>query len=117
MKNTMTYKRYDGTVELNEKEGIFFGRVLGIQDKIAYEAYDAKTLVENFHGAVDEYLQRCEEEQRPPEPAFRGSFNIRISSKLHRALAIHAIKNGMNLNQLVNYILEEYMSTHDQECE
>ena len=60
MKNTMEYKGYVGSVEFSEEDGIFFGKVMGIRSLISYEGTDARSLVEDFHGAVDDYLQLCE---------------------------------------------------------
>lgn len=57
MKNVIEYKGYIGSVEFSEEDGIFFGKVMGIRSLISYEGTDAKSLVEDFHGAVDDYLQ------------------------------------------------------------
>lgn len=61
MNNTMEYKGYIGSVEFSEADGIFFGRVLGIPNLISYEGATEKELVDDFHGAVDDYLTFCEE--------------------------------------------------------
>lgn len=57
MESAMEYKGYIGSVEFSEGDGIFFGKVMGIQSLISYEGTDAKSLEEDFHGAVDDYLQ------------------------------------------------------------
>lgn len=59
MSNTMEYKGYLGSVEFSEADGVFFGKVLGIRALISYEDTTAKELVEDFHGAVDDYLALC----------------------------------------------------------
>ena len=61
MKNTMEYKGYIGSVEFSEEDGIFFGKVLGIRSLLSYEGENAKDLVNDFHGVIDEYLTMCEE--------------------------------------------------------
>lgn len=58
MKNTMEYKGYVGSVEFSEEDGIFFGKVMGIRSLISYEGTDARSLVEDFHGAVDDELNQ-----------------------------------------------------------
>ena len=70
MKNTMEYKGYVGSVEFSEEDGIFFGKVMGIRSLISYEGTDARSLVEDFHGAVDDYLQLCEGQGKAPEKAY-----------------------------------------------
>lgn len=88
MKNIMEYKGYLGSVEFSEEDEMFFGRVLGIHSLISYEGDNAKDLIADFHNSVDEYLKWCEDEGRKPEKAYKGSFNIRISPKLHRNIHI-----------------------------
>ena len=90
MKNTMEYKGYVGSVEFSEEDGIFFGKVMGIRSLISYEGTDARSLVEDFHGAVDDYLQLCEGQGKAPEKAYKGSFNIRIAPETHKQLVIQS---------------------------
>ena len=56
MKNTMEYKGYVGSVEFSERDGILYGKVLGIRSLISYEGTSVLELVEDFHGSVDYYL-------------------------------------------------------------
>ncbi|MCD8009985.1 MAG: type II toxin-antitoxin system HicB family antitoxin [Lachnospiraceae bacterium] len=101
MNNTMNYKGYVGSVEFSEEDGVFYGKVMGIRALISYEGQTAKDLVEDFHGAVDDYLVLCEEEGKEPEKAYKGSFNVRISPELHREAAIFAAAHQMSLNRFV----------------
>lgn len=54
---TKTYKY----IERKEKEEdqIFYGKVLGIHSLISYEGESAKELIQDFHEAVDDYLELC----------------------------------------------------------
>ena len=83
----MEYKGYIGSVEFSETDEVFFGKVLGIRALISYEGTSAKELIEDFHGAVDAYLEMCSETGEEPEKAYKGSFNIRISPELHKQIA------------------------------
>ena len=58
MNNTMEYKGYVGSVEFSEEDALFFGKVLGVRALISYEGENARDLVEDFHRAVDDYLER-----------------------------------------------------------
>ena len=60
MKNTMEYKGYVGSVDFSEEDSLFYGKVLGIRALVSYEGENAHDLLENFHGAVDDYLALCE---------------------------------------------------------
>ncbi|MCD8019031.1 MAG: type II toxin-antitoxin system HicB family antitoxin [Clostridiales bacterium] len=101
MNNTMSYKGYVGSVEFSEEDGVFYGKVMGIRALISYEGETAKELVDDFHGAVDDYLELCKEEGKEPEKAYKGSFNVRISPELHRDAAIFAAAHQMSLNSFV----------------
>ena len=62
MKNTIEYKGYIGSVEFSETDKVFFGKVMGIRTLISYEGTTAQELIEDFHGAVDDYLELCQAE-------------------------------------------------------
>ena len=101
MSNTMEYKGYLGSVEFSETDGVFFGKVLGIRSLLSYEGTTAKELVEDFHGAVDDYLELCAAQGIQPEKAYKGSFNVRVSPELHRQAAIYAQTHHLTLNGVV----------------
>ena len=111
MSNTMEYKNYVGSVEFSESDGVFFGKVMGIRAMISYEGTTAKELVEDFHGAVDDYLELCEEEGKEPERAYKGSFNVRISPELHKQAVIYASSRQMSLNSLVESALRNSLAS------
>ena len=101
MKNTLSYKGYIGSIEFSEEDALFFGKVLGIRSLISYEGESAKELLEDFHGAIDEYLASCAAEGKEAEKSFKGSFNIRISPELHKRLFVEAVSRNMSLNSLI----------------
>ena len=106
MNNTIEYKGYVGSVEFSEEDGLFFGKVMGIRAMISYEGRDAKELISDFHGAVDDYLVMCSSEGIEPEKAYKGSFNIRITPELHRKAVIAAAARQMSLNSFVESSIE-----------
>lgn len=57
MNHTIQYKGYVGSVEFSEEDGIFYGKVLGVQSLISYEGESTKELLDDFHDAVDDYLE------------------------------------------------------------
>ena len=63
MNNTIMYRGYIGSVEFSEEDCIFFGKVLGIRSLISYEGENTKELLDDFHGAVDDYLYVCKSEE------------------------------------------------------
>lgn len=111
MNNTIEYKGYVGSVEFSETDNLFFGKVQGIRALLSYEGNDAATLISDFHGVVDNYLELCAAEGKEPERAYKGSFNIRISPELHRQAAIYAATHNISLNSLVAEALKRTLST------
>ncbi len=110
MNNTMEYKGYLGSVEFSEADALFYGKVLGIRALISYEGQTARELLEDFHGAVDDYLALCEAEGTKPERAYKGSFNVRVSPELHRKAALYAAAHQMSLNSFVESALRQSLS-------
>ena len=109
MKNLMKYKEYFGSVNYNDSDEIFYGKVEYIRSLISYEGHDVESLRASFHSAVDDYLELCQHQGIEPDLPFKGSFNIRPGTDLHRRAAIAAQERGINLNQLVSEALEQYL--------
>ena len=105
MKNMIEYRGYTGSVEFTEEDGVFFGKVQGIRSVISYEGETAQELLNDFHGAVDDYLSFCAAEGKEPEKPYKGSFNIRISPELHRQLAMNAAEQQISLNSYIEKAL------------
>ena len=111
MSNTMEYKNYIGSVEFSECDGVFFGKVMGVRAMISYEGTTAKELVDDFHGAVDDYLALCKAEGTEPERAYKGSFNVRVPPELHKQAVIYASAHRMSLNSLVESALRNSLAS------
>lgn len=63
----MTYKGYSARPEYSAEDGVFFGRLLGINDLVNFESANAEGLEEEFHKAVDDYLAFCSEIGKQPQ--------------------------------------------------
>lgn len=102
MADNLEHKGYYGSVEYSSRDGLLHGKVIGINDLVAYEGASVKELKEAFEGSVDDYLETCKEHGKEPNRFYRGVFNIRTSSEIHRELSIMADRKKMKLNELVN---------------
>ena len=109
MKNILSYKDYIGTVNFSEEDGVFFGKVIGITDSISFEGDSVESLTEDFHNAVDEYLEFCTETGKEPQKQYKGSFNVRISPELHRQASLRAQANNMSLNSFIEQSVREQL--------
>jgi predicted HicB family RNase H-like nuclease len=114
MKDMMAYKGYHGSAHYNDEDQVFHGKIEFIRSLVSYEGTDVRSLRTAFEEAVDDYLRLCEEEKREPEASFKGSFNIRTRTDLHRRAAMVAKARGTNLNTIVTDALERYLSGIEQ---
>jgi predicted HicB family RNase H-like nuclease len=101
MKNMMKYKDYYGSVNFNDDDDVFYGRIEFIKALISYEGTDVTSLRKAFQEAVDDYLLLCEDSGVKPEKSFNEVFNVRIDQQLHRKLEIEAEHAGLSLNSLI----------------
>lgn len=102
---------------MSEEDGIFCGTINGINDLVTFEADNFKDLKAAFEEAVDDYLVFCEECGKVPEKTYRGQFNVRISPKLHRDLAIESFKQNISLNQIVEQACNDYVKHLKCNCD
>lgn len=66
MKNIMSYRGYNGKVEFDPEDNIFFGHVLGVPESITFHGETVTQLIEDFHAAIDHYISDCETTGRTP---------------------------------------------------
>jgi len=101
MKN-LEYKGYSGSIEYSKEDGLFYGKVLGIRSLISYEGMTGPEIEKDFKIAVEDYLSECKELGIEIEKPFKGSFNVRIPSELHREAALKAMEQNISLNSFVS---------------
>lgn len=106
MNDILEYKNYFATVHFNADDEVFHGKIIGINDVVSFEGTTVKQLKAAFQEAVEDYLETCAELGKEPEKTYKGSFNIRIPSELHREAARHAALKNMSLNDFVRYAID-----------
>ena len=98
----LKYKGYTGSVEYSEEDNCLFGKVQGMtKDSITYEGATVDELTEDFHGAVDDYLQLCEEKGIAPRKPYTGVLNVRLTPEIHCGAAMAASKEGITINAFI----------------
>jgi len=103
----MKYKGYESVIKFDAEDRLFFGRVLGTRDVIAFDGQTVDELEQSFHAAIDDYLADCEKVGKDPDKPCSGQFNLRISPELHRKAIIQAEVEGISLNSLVEQVLTQ----------
>lgn len=108
--DTLEYKGFHGTAELDMSRGLCRGKILFISDLVTYEASTPAELRAEFQAAIDDYLETCAELGREPNKPASGTFNVRVSPELHRMAQIRAHVDGTSLNDVVSRALLHYVS-------
>ena len=114
MTNLMEYRGYYGSVNFDESDEVFYGKLEFIRDLVTYEATDAKNLIKSFHEAVDDYLSDCASLDRTPNTPFKGTFNVRVTPELHKEASLYAAVSGESLNNVVKRALRQFIATPSQ---
>ena len=97
----LEYKGYTGTIEYSQEDEILYGKVIGIKGLISYEGNSGKDLENDFRVSIDEYIALCASQGITPEKSFKGSFNVRIPTDLHKKAALLALEEQVSLNSFV----------------
>lgn len=99
--NTLSYKGFEGSAEIDTELDVCRGKLLFIPDLVTYEAPSAAALKTEFEAAVDDYLDTCRELGREPHRPYKGSFNVRVEPEMHRDAVLYAARMGLKLNEVV----------------
>lgn len=97
----MRYKGYVGMTEVDPDADLIHGRVIGLRDVITFQGVTAAEARQAFQDSVDDYLEWCASEERPPEKPFSGRLLVRIAPAIHRNLAQLAQARATSVNHLV----------------
>lgn len=108
-KSILEYKGYHTIIEFDTEAFVLRGKIEGINDFIDFESDSPKMIEQEFHAAVDDYLEFCQEVGKEPDKEYKGTFNIRIHPDLHKKVALFALKNGESLNNTVEKAIQAYV--------
>ena len=95
MKKLLEYKGYHSKIEFDHDNYVLYGKIEGIDDLIIFESSDVSKIEEEFHLAVDDYLEFCEEVGKEPEKEYKA-----ISEYISKST--HDVKDDIKV--IVDYI-------------
>lgn len=95
------YKGYVAEVEYDDSVGVLHGRIGNVRDVISFEAESAKDVRSRFEEAVNDYLAFCAERGEEPDRPFSGTFLVRATPEIHRAVTMAASREGVSVNAWV----------------
>lgn len=110
------YRDQIGSIEFDTDDDCLHGKLLHINDLVTYEADSMPELRKEFHAAVDDYLETCEELGQEPNKPFKGVFNVRVGEDLHRRAVLKATASGMALNELVTQAVKTFLDGADEKA-
>lgn len=89
------YKGYTVTVEFDAEDRLFFGRLSGISDMVAFHGESVAELVQAFEQAVDGYLAMSEQLGRAPQSPHVRRIVVRVPPDVHaRAAALAQVEGS-----------------------
>lgn len=95
----ITYRGYRAIVEFEPEDGVFAGRLLGVNDVIGFHAESVAGIRVAFHEAVEDYIETCARIGKAPERPYSGKVMFRVDPRVHANAALAAQLSGMSLNQ------------------
>lgn len=106
MNSLMEYKGYHAAIEYSAEDHAMIGQIIGINDVLAFDAENVDELEAMFHETIDDYLEMCARTGKDPDKEYKGSFNIRIGSELHKKADFQAKAQHMSLNDYVKRAIQ-----------
>lgn len=110
MNDILQYKGYYADVQFSADDEVFHGKLIGINDLVSFEGNSVEELKNAFHEAVEDYIETCQEVGKEPDKTYKGSFNVRIPSELHRKAALMAAIKKVTLNEFVKYAIDSMIT-------
>ena len=99
MTNTMTYKGYTASMIFDAEDKLIVGRVLDIDDIIAFHGESVAEFEASFRAVVDDYIAASETLGSQPEKPASGKLMLRIAPTVHAAALKAAAQSGTSLNK------------------
>ena len=114
MNDILEYKGYYASLHFSSEDEVFYGKLLGIDDLVNFEGASVKELKKAFHESVDDYVETCRELGKEPNKTYKGTFNVRLTTDLHKQAAVYAAIHNISLNDFVRTAID-YALLHKDE--
>ncbi len=101
--DTLKYKGFIGSIEVNLEDDTLYGKILGLDKKtlITYEDATVSELKADFKESVNDYIAHL-----PLHKPYSGTFNVRLSPLLHSKIAERSMEMGVSLNAFIKTTLQ-----------
>lgn len=105
--NVLSYRGHVARIDFDPKDGLFIGRLAGINDVVGFHADTVESLKSAFQEAVDDYIAACAKSGKAAEKPFSGKVMFRVPPEVHAQAALAAQLSGKSLNQWAEEALGE----------
>lgn len=105
MINTMSYRGYTASMIFDADDKIIVGRVLAVDDIIAFHGESIIEFEATFHRVIDDYVAACESLGGAPEKPASGKLMLRVAPTVHAAALKAAARSGVSLNKWAEQVL------------
>lgn len=68
--NILEYKGYKAEIHYDAYDHVIYGIVVGIRDSVSFHSESAIDIVEEFHSAIDDYIEMCRANSVEPDRSF-----------------------------------------------
>ncbi len=103
--NTMKYRGYTARIDFDDRDNIFVGDIVGLNERLTFHGASVDELRGDFEFAVDHYLAACAAAGQKPERQASGKLLIRIPADVHASAGAAAAAEGKSLNQWIAEVL------------
>ena len=98
------YKGYRTNVKFDAEDKYFYGKLEGIRDLVNFGTDFEDKIVEEFHSAVDDYLEYCKEIGKEPNREDKVTFKVSVDFDFYKFLNDAAKNAGVTFD---SYILKK----------
>lgn len=67
MNKTLEYKGYKTKLVYSQEDDIYYGEVININDSVSFHSENIFTIEDEFHKAVDDYIELCKLIRKEPQ--------------------------------------------------
>ena len=108
----MAYKGYSARVDFDDADGIFFGHVAGLRDRVNFQGETVEELRAAMRNAVEGYLDACTRTGLRPEKSYSGRLRVRIAPEVHAKACFAAELGGVSLAEWMAETLQTATASH-----
>lgn len=111
MSNTLEYKGFKASIEFDDRDEIFVGRVLGLDPKqiMSFHGSSIKELKSAFKESIDFHLELAKKAGESGK-AHSGKVLFRFDPNLHAKIAAAAKRSGKSINEFGREVFEKVLA-------